>query len=141
MQVVLGPHVYGPSVTGASSGYSGTDLTDRLTKSFGSKTVTGYQGHRFAVIIGEFGSFFDSRTPKDFDMYRTLVAYMRNADSSHNAVASWVFWDWNPNSGDTGGIVHDDWLTVNWGKIDLLAGTDNASYTDGLNLKPWFFGP
>jgi hypothetical protein len=33
---------------------------------------------------------------------------------------SWTFWSWNPNSGDTGGILNDDWTTVNQTKHNLL---------------------
>lgn len=33
---------------------------------------------------------------------------------------SWTFWSWNPNSGDTGGILQDDWTTVNQNKLQGL---------------------
>ena len=33
---------------------------------------------------------------------------------------SWTFWSWNPNSGDTGGILADDWTTINQNKIVYL---------------------
>ncbi|MCW5732620.1 MAG: hypothetical protein KIS73_00755 [Enhydrobacter sp.] len=33
---------------------------------------------------------------------------------------SWTFWSWNPNSGDTGGILKDDWTGVNHNKLDYL---------------------
>src|SRR5262249_25040962 len=33
---------------------------------------------------------------------------------------SWTWWSWNPNSGDTGGILNDDWTTVNQAKVTLL---------------------
>jgi hypothetical protein len=36
---------------------------------------------------------------------------------------------WNANSGDTGGIVADDWTQIEWGKVDYLI---------RLGLKPWF---
>ena len=29
-------------------------------------------------------------------------------------------WDWNPNSGDTGGVVANDWLTVKFEKTDFM---------------------
>ena len=34
---------------------------------------------------------------------------------------SWTYWSWNPNSGDTGGILADDWTTVNTNKQDIIA--------------------
>ena len=33
---------------------------------------------------------------------------------------SWTYWSWNPNSGDTGGILADDWQTVNTNKLAKL---------------------
>jgi endoglucanase len=35
-------------------------------------------------------------------------------------VRNFYFWSWNPNSGDTGGILKDDWTTVQQGKYDNL---------------------
>ncbi|MFM7108021.1 MAG: hypothetical protein ACKOZU_05400 [Planctomycetaceae bacterium] len=32
-----------------------------------------------------------------------------------------IHWSWNPNSGDTGGLVGDDWLTIVATKRELLA--------------------
>lgn len=31
--------------------------------------------------------------------------------------------------GDTGGIVEEDWSTINWGKID---------YLQSVGLQPWY---
>lgn len=33
---------------------------------------------------------------------------------------SWTFWSWNPNSRGTGGILADDWNTVNTNKLAYL---------------------
>ena len=33
---------------------------------------------------------------------------------------SWAFWSLNPNSGDTGGILMDDWESVEQWKVDAL---------------------
>jgi hypothetical protein len=40
--------------------------------------------------------------------------------SAGQAGISWTWWSWNPNSGDTGGILKDDWRSVNQNKVDLL---------------------
>ena len=37
-----------------------------------------------------------------------------------NKGISWTYWSWNPNSGDTGGILADDWTTVNTAKLTYL---------------------
>jgi endoglucanase len=40
---------------------------------------------------------------------------------------SFTFWSWNPNSGDTGGILNDDWTTVN---------TTKQAYLDPYLIPP-----
>ena len=145
MQVVLGPHVYGPSVTQTTTNIQGTGLWNRLTVSFGGKSLGGYcyQGvcNRFTVVLGEYGSTFTQQL--DVALHIDLVAYMQNQGSAaggHTNMPSWIFWAWNPSSSDTGGIVGTDWLTIQWLKIDKLTGS-NPSGVDGLNLKPWYYGP
>lgn len=44
---------------------------------------------------------------------QTLMAYMGGS-------SSWTYWSLNPNSGDTGGILKDDWVSVQQWKLDLL---------------------
>lgn len=59
----------------------------------------------------------------DIAMLADMARYMRNDYSSlgggysaanfpHANIPSMYWWDWNANSGDTGGLVRDDWLTV-----------------------------
>ena len=45
----------------------------------------------------------------------------------------WTFWSWNPNSGDTGGVLKDDWSTVHADKMALLA--------DLQQRRPIDYGP
>ena len=41
-----------------------------------------------------------------------LAHYLMTDDFWHAAVAGWMWWAWNPNSIDTGGIVSCTWLHV-----------------------------
>jgi endoglucanase len=66
------------------------------------------------VLLGEFGTTLAD--PRDQTWLRTLMAYL---GTGTNAV-SFTFWSWNPNSGDTGGILNDDWTTVNTAKQAYL---------------------
>lgn len=95
-QVALSPHVYGPSVTRANSGYNGTGLWTRLSKSFGVLTKTGftYNGvtKTFPVVIGETGSrMTDSR---DLQFLTDFSLYLRNAgaaaDGLHNPIPNLI---------------------------------------------------
>ncbi len=65
------------------------------------------------ILIGEFGTRYE--TTSDRQWLQTLVSYIK----THNL--DWTFWSWNPNSGDTGGILNDDWMTVNQAKHSLLS--------------------
>jgi endoglucanase len=71
------------------------------------------------VWVGEFGTTLASTV--DQKWLAALVSYLRptstyGADSFH-----WTFWSWNPNSGDTGGILKDDWVSVDTVKDGYLA--------------------
>jgi endoglucanase len=74
----------------------------------------GYlQKNRVApVLLGEFGSRL--ATTSDRQWFSTMVSYLKHAGNG------WTFWSWNPNSGDTGGILNDDWTTVIPAKVQPL---------------------
>lgn len=46
---------------------------------------------------------------------RTLVSFLKANNISY------TYWAWNPNSGDTGGILNNDWTTINQSKMDVLS--------------------
>lgn len=79
------------------------------------------------VILGEFGS--NLATTSDQQWASTLTAYLKGTLTGPGTFTvpngqygpSWTWWSWNPNSGDTGGILKDDWISVNQNKVDLLA--------------------
>ncbi|WP_433203577.1 cellulase family glycosylhydrolase [Dactylosporangium sp. CS-047395] len=66
------------------------------------------------VLVGEFGSTLQN--PQDVVWLQKLMAYMGTGVTGMN----FTYWSWNPNSGDTGGIVGDDWKTVNQQKQSIL---------------------
>lgn len=70
------------------------------------------------VWIGEFGTKLQD--PSDVQWLDTLVAYLGPTSSVGANGFHWTFWSWNPNSGDTGGILNDDWTTVNTTKHNKL---------------------
>ena len=82
-----------------------------------------YQQNVAPVWVGEFGTTLAST--KDQQWLTKLTSYM-NGDFTGTGKStipagqqgiSWTFWSWNPNSGDTGGILNDDWTTVNQAKL------------------------
>ncbi|MEV0172838.1 cellulase family glycosylhydrolase [Streptomyces sp. NPDC050803] len=81
------------------------------------------------VWLGEFGTTLQSTV--DQKWLSALVTYLRStsaygADSFH-----WTFWSWNPNSGDTGGILKDDWTTVDTVKDGYLASIKAPGFPGG----------
>ena len=68
------------------------------------------------VYVGEFGTRL--QTEKDKQWFSSLVNYLGKGSSGFN----WTFWSWNPDSADTGGLLNDDWQTINIQKQDQLKG-------------------
>ncbi|KAJ3320733.1 hypothetical protein HDV06_005026 [Boothiomyces sp. JEL0866] len=64
------------------------------------------------LLVGEFGTKLID--PKDGPWLQKLVQYIKNNG------ASWTFWSWNPESGDTGGLVQYDWSTLESAKDNYL---------------------
>ncbi|HEY8477244.1 MAG TPA: cellulase family glycosylhydrolase, partial [Chloroflexota bacterium] len=82
------------------------------------------------VLLGEFGgrSVGDDR---EGQWQRRLVQYLRD-----NGI-HYTYWSFNGNSGDTGGILADDWVSVNQDKQALLSthqgkllGNANPTFVD-----------
>ena len=71
------------------------------------------------VWVGEFGTTLQSTV--DQKWLAALVDYLRPTSTNGADTFHWTFWSWNPNSGDTGGILKDDWQTVDTVKDGYLA--------------------
>jgi endoglucanase len=72
------------------------------------------------VLLGEFGSKLE--TNSDRQWLNTLTHYLGTGAGGIN----WTFWSWNPDSGDTGGVLKDDWTSINTDKQSFLAGGTDA---------------
>jgi endoglucanase len=66
-----------------------------------------------AIMIGEWGGWMKSSN-KDDVWQNTLAEYISKND------IDFFYWCVNPNSGDTGGILNDDWITPVKPKLELL---------------------
>jgi endoglucanase len=114
-RVVYSPHDYGISV------YDHQDWFDTTKHPDFPNNLPAVWDHFFGyiakqniapVLVGEFGSTLaDTR---DVAWMKALVSYMQTNGMS------FTYWSWNPDSGDTGGIVQDDWTTVNQNKQSIL---------------------
>ena len=110
-RVVYSPHDY-PSSIYAQSWFTAPDYPANLpavwTRSWGYLQQQGIA----PVLLGEFGTTL--RTTSDQQWLAALVSYLRTNQMS------FAYWSFNPNSGDTGGLVADDWVTPQRAKLDAL---------------------
>lgn len=117
--IIISPHMYGPSVTKNKRAFAGQDLENRMLKSFVYLHTKGYclQGrcYKFPIVVGEFGSKFILK-----EDLQHLDSFQKLMNKYFGKNMSWAFWAYNNNSGDTGGIVKDDWVTLEMGKLQWL---------------------
>ena len=112
-KLVYSAHDYGPEIY-EQAWFSAPDYPENLDaiwdEHFGFVMNEGI-GH---LYLGEFGiKEVDGSGGRANLWFERLLSYMGTS-------YSWAFWSLNPNSGDTGGILMDDWESVEQWKIDAL---------------------
>ena len=110
-RVVYSPHTYGPDVY--NQNYFNdpnfpANMPQIWDKHFGF--IRAYKNS--AVVTGQFGG---STTGKNGVWLNAFVNYLIASDMTDS-----FFWCINPNSGDTGGLLKDDWMTPDTNKLALL---------------------
>ena len=112
-RIVYSAHDYPASVY-PQPWFSASDYPNNLPRVW--ETHWGYlQRENIAPVwLGEFGTKL--QTTSDQQWIDKMTAYLGTGATGIN----WTFWCWNPNSGDTGGILNDDWRTVNQAKHNKL---------------------
>ncbi len=112
-QVVYSPHDYPPEVYNLSY-FSAPDFPDNLPGIW--ETHWGFIARRniAPLWLGEFGTQLS--TAIDQQWLSSLISYLGTGARG----ISWAYWCLNPDSGDTGGILQNDWTTVNQNKQDYL---------------------
>ncbi|SEP49729.1 Aryl-phospho-beta-D-glucosidase BglC, GH1 family [Rhodospirillales bacterium URHD0017] len=124
-KLVYSAHDY-PNSVWAQPWFQGSDFPANLPAKFDQMWGYIYKEGIAPVYIGEFGT--NLTDPKDAPWLDAITSYMAG-DLDNNGTTdiaagtkgvSWTFWSWNPNSGDTGGILANDWRTVNQNKMAYL---------------------
>lgn len=111
-QIVYSPHDYGPSVY-AQSWFDKDFTTQTLLDDYWYDTWAYIDDQGIApLLIGEWGGFMDAG--KNQKWMTLLRDYMIKNRINH------TFWCINPNSGDTGGLIGNDWSTWDMEKYGLL---------------------
>ena len=111
-RLVYSAHDYGPDVYNQgwfSDPKFPENLTDVWDFHWGYLVKEGIA----PVILGEFGGTSVGNDPEGI-WQRSLVAYLKQ-----NKIG-YLYWSFNGNSGDTGGLLTLDWNSVQKDKLDLL---------------------
>jgi len=112
-KLVYSPHEYGPSVF-AQPWFSAPNYQELLYDRWGKGFQFIADEGTAPILVGEFGGK-DTGTDTVAGVWlRQFMDYL----GAHGF--SWTYWSWNPDSGDTGGVLLDDWQTVDQGKMALL---------------------
>ncbi|UXA16212.1 cellulase family glycosylhydrolase [Mycobacterium sp. SMC-4] len=124
-RVVYSPHDYPNSVYN-QPWFQAPDFGTALPQKFQQMWGFIYEQNIAPIYLGEFGTRLAD--PKDLVWFEAITSYLSgdfDNDGIIDIVAgtedmSWTFWSWNPNSSDTGGILANDWNTVNTHKMAYL---------------------
>lgn len=108
-RVLYLPHAYGPSVYNQPY-FDDPDFPDNMPTIW--DVHFGRMKGQYPLGVGEFGGRYEG---KDRTWQDAFVDYLLEKN-----IRIFFYWCLNPNSGDTGGILLDDWRTVHQGKMALL---------------------
>ncbi|MAI70290.1 MAG: hypothetical protein CMM01_05195 [Rhodopirellula sp.] len=133
-RLVYSAHDYPASVY-QQDYFSDPAYPDNLTEIWNENWGYLFRDGIAPVLLGEFGSKLE--TVSDQQWFDTMVEYLKgdldgdgdNDLESGQEGISWTYWSWNPNSGDTGGILKDDWQTIHENKVDGLE-TVQSDFSD-----------
>lgn len=112
-KLMYSAHEYGPEVH-EQDWFTSASFPSNMADVWGKHFDFIMKENLGHILIGEFG--IRERTSSNGLSGKWFDAVLTNLGGSY----SWSYWCWNPNSGDTGGILDNDWLTpIKW-KMDAL---------------------
>jgi aryl-phospho-beta-D-glucosidase BglC (GH1 family) len=138
-KLVYSPHEYGPEVF-QQPWFFDAAFPDNMEAIWDSAFGFIAKGNIAPLLVGEFGiSSMDSYEGKSGSWLKKFVAYLAKN------LLSWTFWALNPNSGDTGGMLSDDWVSpVQW-KLDQVKSLCAPLINEPIGVRkpqlPLAYGP
>ena len=127
-QLVYSAHDYATSVA-SQTWFSDPTFPANMPAIWAKNWGYLFDSNTAPVWVGEFGTTLASTT--DQTWLKALVTYLRPTSTYGGDSYQWTFWSWNPDSGDTGGILNDDWTTVNTVKDAYLASIKAPGFGGG----------
>ena len=147
-KLVYSPHAYGQSVFNFSW-LQDANFPNNLPAQYDGMWGYIYKNNIAPVLIGEFGGHLTSSAEQTWA--NAFVDYLNgdwDLDGKSDLPAgqqgmSWTYWAWTPESHDVGGLLKDDYKTIDMNKINIIksglasgtgssgtvAGTDEAVFT------------
>ncbi|CAO3456609.1 cellulase family glycosylhydrolase [Azospirillum largimobile] len=147
-KLVYSPHAYGHSV-GNFSWLQDSNFPNNLPAQYDSMWGYIYKNNIAPVLIGEFGGQMNSGAEQTWA--NAFVKYLNgdwDLDGKSDLPAgqqgmNWTYWAWTPESGDVGGLLQDDYKTIDSNKMNIIkaglasgtgssgtvAGSDEAVFT------------
>lgn len=110
-KLMYSPHEYGPTVHN-QSWFSDPSFPGNMPAIWEENFNYIHTQGLSPMFAGEFG--IKTQGGPDEVWFDAFLDFM--VDKGY----SWTFWCWNPNSGDTGGILKDDWTTIHDWKMNKL---------------------
>ncbi|MBD2325557.1 cellulase family glycosylhydrolase [Alkalinema sp. FACHB-956] len=113
-RVVYSPHEYGPGVF-AQPWFADKRFPNNLVSRWNQGFYYIAQRGIAPIWVGEFGGRQTDNQSKEGIWQQRFVQFLQT-----NRLG-FAYWSFNPNSGDTGGLLLDDWKTVDRNKQKLLS--------------------
>lgn len=110
-KLVYSPHDYGPTVYDQPWFYDGYDYNSLMKDCWRDNWFYIYEEKMAPILIGEWGGFMREPNLKWMTALRQLIKKYR---------LNHTFWCLNPNSGDTGGLLLDDFKTWDEDKYEFV---------------------
>jgi len=112
-QVVYSPHDYPPEVYHLSY-FNAPDYPHNLSRIWDTHWGFIVKEGIAPLWLGEFGTQLANTV--DQQWFASIISYLGPGVGGIN----WAYWALNPDSGDTGGILQNDWVTINQNKQNYL---------------------
>ena len=113
-KLILSPHIYGPDV--ANQDYFKSSSFPANMPNIWDKQFGYLSNKNMTLVPGEWGGKDGNGGLASDAVWHTAITKYYSSKGICNS----FYWSWNPNSGDTGGILKDDWTQVWDNKLNLL---------------------